>query len=347
MNRKKLLAIIFLAALLGGCSPDHYLNTVNKARDSLEIKSTVQKTTEPADKTFSFCPPQTTNLAVLSVSGQASPDSMVWIDNQQQIMDTCGHFTARLELEEGSNIIPVKVSTPNSRYLGSVKIEYKPQLEEPKISLDLKDQYSYSHIIFKGITGRGNAVTINKRPVIIQENGEFISDIFLVQGTHIIDVVVTNSSKMTTTLQKVVKVVYPVKKPSLIVSLPQEPGFVSTDQIEIKGFTDRYNIIEVYNNFFNSNGKNVLSMVTQASVDSKGVFVRQIPLNPGPNHLIIRAIDPNGNINETTRKIYCKNNYDRSWNIPKGSGYGYDSPDMDILNQKYKQHYDKVDQEDK
>lgn len=293
-----------------------------------------------------FTPPSATDRENLAVAGRTLPGSSVIINRQKQEVGEDGSFTAVLHLQPGLNIIPVQVTAPSYRYSGSVQVEYRPEEELPRLDLDLKNQYSYSHIIFKGSTDPGNQVTINHRPITIQENGDFLAEIFLVQGTHVLNLTVTNKDKKTTTMQRTVKVIYPVKKPSLIVSMPEEPGFVSEDRIIIQGFTGIYNLVEVYNNYFNSNGRESLSLMATATVDAKGVFIAEVALNPGPNNLIIRAIDQRGSVTEETRKIYSKNNIESSFGIPKGNGYGYENPDAGILNEKYGRSYDQVDEED-
>lgn len=360
MNNGKLLACIISLALLDGCSPLSGPSLINAGSTKTDLQETAVAQKEPAavktgaipqagkatEKFLVFNPPSVTNRENLAVSGQTLPGSSVVINRQKQEVGEDGAFTAVLQLQPGLNIIPVQVTAPNHRYAGSVPIEYRPDEELPRLDFDLKDQYSYNHIIFKGSTDPGNQVTINHRPISIQENGDFLAEIFLVQGIHVLHLTVTNKDKKTATLQKTVKVIYPVKKPSLIVSMPEEPGFVSEDRIIIQGFTDIYNLVEVYNNYFNTDGQESLSLAAAATVDGKGVFMAEVALNPGPNNLIIRAIDPRGAVTEVTRKIYSKNNVESSFGIPKGNGYGYENPDAGILNEKYNRPYDQVDEED-
>lgn len=345
MLKKFLSFFLLFSIMLAGCS-------------SAEQKSGLDRNAEnshfaPADKDkadsyhhLEFTPPSLTNKSTLSIPGKISAESKVFINNEEQQVQADGFFTAVLHLKEGMNNIPIRVSAPNWRYTGSFKIEYIPDKHSPEIRLDLQDQYPYSHIIFNGKTGSGNEVTINKMPVIIQENGNFVTDIFLTPGTHLLNIVTTNPDRQSTTIQKVVKVIYPLKKPHLVVSMPEDPGFLSVDKVKITGFTDPDNLIEVYNNYYNSNGKEILSMICQAGVDSKGYFIAEIPLNPGPNKLFIRAIDPAGSVAEETRKVYSKNNYNSSFRIPKGNGYGYQNPNTDIMNEKYSKNYNLADEED-
>jgi hypothetical protein len=180
----------------------------------------------------------------------------------------------------------------------------------------MRTAYS-SHYFLEEVTRSGNEVKITiSTGFSFRNSGNFLADIFLVQGTHIINLEVTNPDKKTTTIQKTINVKYPLKKPTLIVTMPEEPGFISVDKVKINGFTDVTNIIEVYNNFYNTNGQEILSLMCTGNVDGQGRFLAEVRLNPGPNKLTIRAIHPNGSVTEEIRKIYCKNNLDLSWGVP-------------------------------
>lgn len=360
MDNRKLRALIISLVLLEGCSPFNAFNRMNTALPETDLSevAAVQeenaavssgallRSGQAAVKFLVFNPPSVTNQESMVVPGRTLPGSSVLINRQEQEVDADGFFTAVLHLQPGRNVIPVQITAPNYRYSGSVQIEYRPEEGLPGLEVELESQYSYSHIIFKGSTDPGNKVTINNLPVSVQENGDFLAGIFLVQGTHVLSLQATNKNKKTVTMQKAVNVIYPAQKPSLIVSMPVEPGFVSADRIIIQGFTDRYNLVEVYNNYFNSNGRESLSLAATAAVDNKGVFAAEVALNPGPNNLTIRVIDPRGLVAEEERKIYSKNNVESSFGIPKGNGYGYENPDTGILNEKYDRVYDQIAEED-
>lgn len=339
--KKQMLGFILFIFMLSGCSAisasDYeYTPTIIQVEDSIEQKK----------PKLLFNPPRTTNEAVLTVPGQTSPGNKIYINGDEQAVNFDGSFTALLELKKGSNIITIKEISPNARLQKNKQVDYLPDIPVPKLWVDLEDKYSYSQITIEGHTDPGNRVTIDGFPILVKEDGSFMTDIVRYQGNHILNVVASNKEGKTTTIQKRIRVVYPVKLPTLIVCLPDEPGFISSDRIVINGFTDPYCLVQVFNDFFNSNSNETLSLISISEVGSNGIFACEVGLNPGPNKLIIRAVNPAGRVKEEVRKIYFKNNENTSYGVPRGDGFGYSSPDIDIMNREYVRDYDKVDEED-
>jgi len=302
---KKIAVIIFILLIIGGCSSTPNAGE-NPEASAIPSDSADSKGDGLIRGNLEFDPPSVTHQKVLKVAGKALPGSSVNINTQEQVLNEAGEFVALLDLNIGLNRIPVKMVAPNSRYSGSVFVEYQPIQKIPALSIDLKDTYYFSHIIFTGKTDPGNSVKVNNMPAPIQEDGEFLTEMMLPEGRHIIRVQAINDDKKTTTIQKSIQIVYPLKKPSLVVSMPEKPGFISRNKIKIQGFTDVNNLVEVYNNFYNANSVEVFSLVASAAVDRKGVYIAEIALSPGTNKLLIRATDPSGAVAEEIREIYMK-----------------------------------------
>lgn len=337
-----LCSFILCALFLVGCSAisvnDHELIPTTIQVDN-------QGDMEKAQKLL-FDPPRTTNEAFLTVPGQTSPGNKIYINGDEITVSPEGTFTATLKLNEGPNIIVIKEVSPNARLQANKHIEYLPDIPVPELWVGLGDKYSYSHITFEGHTDPGCKVAIDGFPILVREDGSFVTDIIRYQGKHILNIVASNKEGKNTTIQKRISVVYPLKDPTLIVTLPEEPGFITSDRIVINGFTDPYCLVQVFNDYFNSNSNEVLSLISLSEVGSNGIFACEVTLNPGPNKLIIRTVNPAGRVKEEVRKIYFKNNENTSYDIPKGNGFGYDSPDTDILNRNYFREYDTIDEED-
>lgn len=341
--KKKINLLILCIFILGGCSAisvsDHdFTPTSTHLKDKGDIEKPIR---------LLFDPPKSTNKALLTVPGQTSPGNKIYINGHEQTVSPDGSFTAILELTEGSNIIIIKEVSKNARLQKNKYVEYIPEIPDPELWVGLEDRYSSSHIIFNGQTNPGNKVTIDGFPILVKEDGSFMTDIIRYQGNHILDIVASNREGRSTTIQKRIDVVYPLKRPTLIVPLPEEPGFITSDRIVINGFTDPYCLVQVFNDYFNSNSNEVLSLVSISEVGSNGIFACEVTLNPGPNKLIIRTVDPSGGVKEEVRKIYFKNNENTSLDVPRGDGYGYRTPDTDVMNQEYSREYDKLDEEDK
>lgn len=299
---KNVAAAIFLLFMVWGCS---------QSPESVEVLKEKGETAIAKEKTISshnlnFNPPSVTHNKQISVQGKANPGSKVRINNEEQIINETGEFTAVLDLKEGINWIPVRMTTAGSRYAGSVMIEYQPISVPPMLKADIKKIYYGRRVLIKGNTDPGNSVKVNNIPVALQEDGEFLAEVFLAQGSHLITIQAQNKEKFTSTMQRDIRVIYPVKKPSLVVTLPEKPGYISGEKIKVQGFTDIYNIVEIYNNFFDSKGTETLSLVASATVDTRGLYTAEIYLNPGRNRLLIRAMDPSGAVTEEMREIYAK-----------------------------------------
>jgi len=328
--------------MLGGCSG---LSVSNHEQTSTTMEAKPQQFFLNPRKTI-FDPPKTTNDAVLKVPGQTSPKNRIYINGDEQNVNSDGSFTVILTLTEGPNIITIKEISPNARLQKNKIVEYIPSIPAPELWVNIEDRYSYSNITFEGYTDPGNKVTINGFPILVKEDGSFMTDIIRYQGNHILNIVASNKDGKSTTIQKKISVLYPLKQPTLIVTLPEDPGFLTSDRIVINGFTDPYCLVQVFNDYFNSNGNERLSLISISEVGSNGIFACEVALNPGPNNLIIRTVNPTGAVKEETRKVYCKNNENTSNAVPRGDGFGYNAPATDIMNQKYFREYDKIDEED-
>lgn len=78
------------------------------------------------------------------------------------------------------------------------------------------------------------------------------------------------------------------------------------DRVVINGFTDPYCLVQVFNNYFNPDGDESLSLISISEIGPNGIFASEVLLKPGLNELIIRAVGPNGGVKEEIRQIQRK-----------------------------------------
>ena len=317
MKRYMIPAIIFFSMMLGGCSAQAGnireiaadSNAENSIINSASNCAAAAVSTNSSSQVLIFNPPSTTGEAFLTVPGQTSPGNRIYINEEEQPVSLDGSFTAVLHLAKGLNTFCIKEISPNARLQKSRTIEYIPNIPAPELSIGLEDLYHSGQINIEGHTNPGSKVTIDGFPIPIREDGGFMTNIYRLQGSHIINISASNQEGQTTTIQKKIRVVYPAKEPTLIVTIPEEPGFVSPDIIVINGFTDPNCLVQVFNNYLDSNNKDILSTVNLSDVGSNGIFACEVMLSPGWNKLIIRSINPAGKIKEEIRTIYCKNEF--------------------------------------
>ncbi|MFA6808226.1 MAG: hypothetical protein WCR27_04465 [Eubacteriales bacterium] len=310
-----ILLMLILAIGTEGCYPYGLitpLNKTGKSADTLSNKtvSTSSESLSCQGPLVSLDLPKTTHEPQIKVAGYTHPDCAIYINGIKLVVNNTDYsFTTNIPLKEGKNILALKViktgKTSSSIYSTGKIIEYIPQEVIPFLQVDLKDKYTYNHIIFEGKTDPGSSVLVNNFPVTCQENGSFLTDIHLFQGDHIVNIVAKSDSGLTSTIQKKVNITYPLKLPTLIVSLPSQTTYSSSGEVLISGFTDCYNIVEIYCNSFNSDINN-LSMVYKAEIENTTQFSCSTKLSSGKNDLIIRAIDPLGNVKEEKRTIIVK-----------------------------------------
>ncbi|MCL2766849.1 MAG: hypothetical protein FWD21_04120 [Peptococcaceae bacterium] len=253
---------------------------------------------------------------ILSIPGRIGPGLRVIIDGTEMDIDPFGNFLAQVRLTREKNYIPVRVVSNDGKaiYATSKVVNYDRYANIPRLDVIIPATVTSrdARVIISGATDPDCRINANGNTAQTDENGSFIVNVPLTAGDNIVRLTATNSKGRTSTVQQVVNYSVPVDmQPMLVVSSPEPSpdGFVSTDRIKIVGFTDPYNIIEIYNNYYNGD-ESVKSLVFKGTIPRNGQFSVDVTLSTtggGVNDLQIVATNSNGGTATESRRVTYKN----------------------------------------
>ncbi|OPY57885.1 MAG: hypothetical protein A4E55_01314 [Pelotomaculum sp. PtaU1.Bin035] len=257
--------------------------------------------------------PEISKVETINVPGNVGPGQRVFINETETLVDAGGNFNAQVKLVPGQNPITVKVvSSDNKSIYTTVKnVNYTPS-NDPALSVIIPSSYSSETetLIIKGTTDPGCQIDVNGNRSLPDEKGNFIVSVPLEKGDNIVKVVSTNPKGKTSTVQQVVNFnKLNNKQPTLVVSSPEptKDGYVSTDKINVSGFTEPNNLIEIYNNYYNGD-TNVKSLIFKGNLKN-GQFSVNVTLSKeggGVNDLLIVATNEFGGSTSETRTVIYK-----------------------------------------
>ena len=263
--------------------------------------------------------PEVSANEVLSIPGRIGPGLRVFIEETEMDLDPFGNFVAQVRLTRAKNYIRIRVVSEDGKdiYSTSKVVNYN-QSANPFLDVVIPATVSAkdAKVILTGQTDPDCKVKANGRSAVPDENGNFIIEVPLEIGDNIVKITATNPKGKTSTAQRVVSYNTPIDmQPMLVVSSPEPSpdGYVSTERIKIVGFTDPYNIIEIYNNYYNDDGE-VKSLVFKGTIPRSGQFSVDVSLsttgstdaNTGVNELQIVATNSNGGTATETRRVTYK-----------------------------------------
>ena len=263
--------------------------------------------------------PDVSTNEVLSIPGRIGPGLRVFIEETEMDLDPFGNFVAQVRLTRAKNYIRIRVVSEDGKAIYSTsKVVNYNQSANPFLDVVIPATVSArdAKVILTGQTDPDCKINANGRSAVPDENGNFIVEVPLEIGDNIVKLTATNPKGKTSTAQRVVSYNTPVDmQPMLVVSSPEPSadGYVSTDRIKIVGFTDPYNIIEIYNNYYNSDGE-VKSLVFKGTIPRSGQFSVDVSLsttgssdaNWGVNELQIVSTNSNGGTATETRRVTYK-----------------------------------------
>ena len=259
--------------------------------------------------------PEISTNEIVSVPGRIGPGLQVYIDGTEMDLDPFGNFVAQVKLSREKNYIPIRVVAEDGKavYTTSRVINFDKYANNPKLDVIIPATVTArdARVIITGTTDPGCVVSVGGTSTVADENGEFIINVPLDEGDNIVRLTATNNMGRTSTAQQVVTYSVPKNtQPMLVVSSPEPSpdGFVSTERIKIVGFTDPYNIIEIYNNYY-SNNEEVKSLVFKGTIPRSGQFSVDVTLSTtggGVNDLQIVATNENGGTATEARRVTYK-----------------------------------------
>jgi hypothetical protein len=231
--------------------------------------------------------------------------------------DPFGNFNAQVRLTPKRNYIPVRVVSEDGKAIFSTaKVVNFNESGNPYLDVVIPQAFTSRDpkMIISGITEPDCKVNANGNTVVPDENGNFIVDVPLEEGDNIVKIVSTNPKGKSSTVQRVVSYNVPKNmQPMLVVSSPEPSpdGYVSSERLRIVGFTDPFNIIEIYNNYYNGD-ETVKSLVFKGTIPRNGQFSVDVSLSTtgtGVNDLQIVATNENGGTATESRRVTYKEPY--------------------------------------
>ena len=303
------LIILLLAACLTGCWPQPPVAPDTTRQYKGQLSSAIDLVLDIPDVSTSD---------VISVPGRIGPGLRVFIDETEMDLDPFGNFVAQVRLTKQRNYIQVRVVSEDGKavYSTSRVINYN-QTANPRLDVVIPAAVSSrdAKMIISGRTDPDCKISANGRSASPDENGNFIIEVPLELGDNIVKLTATNTKGKTSTAQQVVTYSVPKNmQPMLVVSSPEpsSDGYVSTERIKIVGFTNPYNIIEIYNNYYNGD-VSVKSLVFKGTIPRSGQFSVDVTLstagdfpNTGVNDLQIVATNENGGTATESRRVTYK-----------------------------------------
>ncbi|GAB4578902.1 MAG: hypothetical protein Fur0022_16390 [Anaerolineales bacterium] len=196
-----------------------FLYRLNEGPNVLEIRAVDpagNSTTLRRDISLIVTPPEVViaspvddaflNQSLITVSGQASPDVTLTVNDVPVTLGQDGTFNHQLTLEEGDNLIRV-VATDD---VGNVTLEelvVHLKSGAPSLSLNIEDGETFNEPVLQ-LTGRtdpGAIVQINGQVVPVGEGGDFQLALQLFEGQNIVDVVARDQAGNITNLTRQVR----------------------------------------------------------------------------------------------------------------------------------------------
>ncbi len=146
------------------------------------------------------------NQSLITVSGQASPDVTLTVNDLPVSIGVDGAFNHQLTLEEGDNLIRV-VATDD---VGNVTLEEMVvhlKTGAPTLILNVEDGETFNQAVLQldGRTDPGAIVQVNGQVVPVGEGGDFQLALQLFEGQNIIDVSARDQSGNVTNLTRQVR----------------------------------------------------------------------------------------------------------------------------------------------
>lgn len=146
------------------------------------------------------------NQSLITVSGQASPDVTLTVNDIPVPVGEDGAFNHQLTLEEGDNLIRI-VATDD---VGNVTLEelvVHLKSGVPTLFLNVEDGETFNEPVLQ-LTGRtdpGAIVQVNGQVVPVGEGGDFQIALQLFEGQNIVDVVARDQAGNTTNITRQVR----------------------------------------------------------------------------------------------------------------------------------------------
>ncbi len=140
--------------------------------------------------------------------GQTEPGVSVLISGQEANVDSQGGFRAEVSLEKGENLLEITASSEAggdrqiSRRVTALDLPFLLVISEP----ENESIVTSPRLPVSGRTDPSAVVSVNGRSVPVDRFGYFSTNLPLLEGPNILDVVATNSTGET--LSKVVAVIY-------------------------------------------------------------------------------------------------------------------------------------------
>jgi len=146
------------------------------------------------------------NQSLITVSGQASPDVTLTVNDLPVQVGEDGAFNHQLNLEEGDNLIRV-VATDDVGNVTLQELVVHLKTGAPTLFLSIEDGETFNDPVLQ-LTGRtdpGAVVQVNGQVVPVGEGGNFQLALQLFEGQNIVDVVARDPSGNVTNLTRQVR----------------------------------------------------------------------------------------------------------------------------------------------
>ena len=234
-----------------------------------------------------------TKDASIAVSGKASTGNSKIYINDNQVTVTNKAFSQTVTLQEGLNLITVKmVPNPsgksNSKLLKVVRTSIAPYLA---VQAPLNGQVvNGTSITVSGVVGSTNPVkvTVNGVQATVSGGNFSSSPVNLVERNNSLTVIATDSNNLTTKVT--LNVIRDTTNPVLANITPVDGANLNTNPVTVSGtVTDASPVSVIVNGI-------------AASVTG-GQFTVSVPVTEGANVLNIQAIDSAGNATSLPRNV--------------------------------------------
>lgn len=257
-------------------------------RATVAYDHAVPEITSPEEKIF-------TADKVLTIEGEAQPNTKVYLYNngvETAVVTSSddGHFTAKVTLSNGENVLTAKVAQGPSLTRPSNSVTAILDQEKPVISIESPadgERFNTTALTVKGQVEDKNldSVSVNGTEVTVAD-GSFEAQLELDQGKNILKVLAKDLAGNETTAEVAVEA--DSIAPDIIIESPAEGEVTHKKSITVQGRADDLNLA-----FVRVNGKE--------TVVKDGVFSINVKLEDGENIITVWSKDTFAN--ETWKQL--------------------------------------------
>lgn len=257
-------------------------------------------TTPPIVQILNSTEQMRVNATEVLLDGITEPRAVLWWNGaMQSTVDSSGRFTLPLRLQEGANLITLRV-IDEAGNAAEIRREIVLATRGPEITLlrPTENEWTNQQVIeIQGRVTPGGELTVNQQRVQTSADGSFRHQVILNPGTNLLHIEAKDELGNVTSLNRTVS----FKAGAASIQLNIEDGAILTGStLQLVGKVEPGSRVTV-------NGQT-------AAVGMLGDFQVAIPLLEGQNIIEVQSIDQAGNTSRVTRNVAYTPNLGQSTN---------------------------------